>query len=207
VGELATAVHQLRGLDTDELRRRAEDLGLAWQAIREVSFRDLSGGMKQKLLIALAMASRPELLILDEPTASLDAGTRELFFQLFTALDPATTVILCSHRLDEMRHLIDQVVALADGSIRYDGSAAEFLGSRAVSVIEILVASGNGRGRWLEELGFQARLGGWWQRTVRQKEKAELLPLLARHLGESLTDLHVRDLESIALDDAGEGKE
>ncbi len=201
VSELATAVHQLRGLDTDELRQRSEDLGLDWGTIREVSFRDLSGGMKQKLLIALAMASRPELLILDEPTASLDAGTRERFFRLFAALDPSTTVILCSHRLDEMRHLIDQVISLEEGHVRYDGSAAEFLSTRAICVVEVLVPSGNGSGRWLEELGFQARLGGWWQRTVRQKEKAELLPRLARHLGESLIDLHVRDLESIAIDD------
>ena len=157
--------------------------------------------MKQKLLIALAMASRPELLILDEPTASLDAITRERFFQLFTDLDPSTTVILCSHRLDEMRHLIDQVISLEDGRVRYDGPAEEFLGTRAMSVVEVLVPSGNGRGRWLQDLGFQERLGGWWQRTMQQKEKAEVLPQLARHLGDSLLDLHVRDLESIAIED------
>jgi ABC-2 type transport system ATP-binding protein len=66
-------------------------------------FRTLSGGSKQKLLIALAIAARPDLLILDEPTASLDADARSRFFQLHRDRASGATLILCSHRLEEIR--------------------------------------------------------------------------------------------------------
>jgi len=202
VAELARTVERLRGLDLATLRARAAALGLRWEAIERVPFRGLSGGMRQKLLVALALASGADLIVLDEPTASLDAGTRETFFEMFGALPETTTSILCSHRLDEMRHLVDHVVCLEEGRVRFDGPAESYLRTRALSVIEAQIGAG-GDGAWLAGLAFRPGHGGWWRRTVDQAAKVELLPRLAERLGGALVNLHVRDLESIAVEENG----
>jgi ABC-2 type transport system ATP-binding protein len=202
VAELARTVERLRGLDLATLRARAAALGLRWEAIERVPFRGLSGGMRQKLLVALALASGADLIVLDEPTASLDAGTRETFFEMFGALPETTTSILCSHRLDEMRHLVDHVVCLEEGRVRFDGPAESYLRTRALSVIEAQIGAGED-GAWLAGLAFRPGHGGWWRRTVDQAAKVELLPRLAERLGGELVNLHVRDLESIAVEENG----
>ncbi|MGH0033203.1 MAG: AAA family ATPase, partial [Myxococcota bacterium] len=85
--------------------------------------RGLSGGMKQKLLLALALAADASLLILDEPTGSLDAETRERFFPLLDASARDATVVLCSHRPDDLAGRVDRELELADGRVQYDGPA------------------------------------------------------------------------------------
>ena len=82
--------------------------------------RALSGGMKQKLLISLALAAPVSLLILDEPTASLDHAAREAFFRLFDKKAGGATLLLSSHRLDEVRRLVDRVLVLEEGHIALD---------------------------------------------------------------------------------------
>ena len=204
VAELVAAVGSLRHLDRRVLQERAEALGLDWPAIATVPFRRLSGGMKQKLLIALALSSGARLLVLDEPTASLDAETRETFFRMTGELADEITIVLCSHRLDEMRHLIDHVVCLDEGRVAFDGPAHDFLRTRARSVIEAQIHR-DAPVEWLRLLGFHSGHGGWWRKTVDQAEKIELLPRLAGKLDGSLANLHVRDLESIATDERGDG--
>jgi len=203
VSELTAAVRRLREVDLADLRRKAGELGLDWETVADLPFRGLSGGMKQKLLVALAFASGAELVILDEPTASLDASTREVFFRMFERLPSTATLLLCSHRLDEMRHLVDYVICLEEGRVRYDGPAADYLRERALSIVE--VQSLNGRDtEWLEAEGFRRGQGGWWRQTVHQGRKAELLPSLAGRLGASLANLHVRDLETISIEPGGD---
>jgi ABC-2 type transport system ATP-binding protein len=136
VGEIARAVTDVRGLAKDAIAGAAARLGLDLAAIAGQAFRNLSGGMKQKLLIALALASRADLYILDEPTASLDAATRERFFELFDEVAGSATLVLCSHRLDEIRRLVSHVVALDEGRVVYDGPADAYLESRAAPVVD-----------------------------------------------------------------------
>ena len=205
VAELARVVETLRGLDVAGLAAYAEALGLHWTAIADVSLRALSGGMRQKLLVALALAARAELLVLDEPTASLDVATRETFFRMFDELPATTTSILCSHRLDEMRHLVDHVVCLEEGRVRFDGPAEAYLATRALSVIEVRLAAG-ADSAWLDELGFTAGHAGWWRRTVDRTEKLALLPRLAAAGDCRLADFNVRDLESIVVEDPREAR-
>ncbi|MEO8196186.1 MAG: ABC transporter ATP-binding protein [Thermoanaerobaculia bacterium] len=198
VDEIIAAVGALRQLELGDLEAHAEALGLDRTAIGSTPFRNLSGGMKQKLLIALAFSSRAHLLILDEPTASLDAETRERFFRLFAELPSTATLVLCSHRLDEMRHLVDHVVCLEDGHIRFDGPAATYLRARALSVVEAQTRDLY-EDAWLHDLGFHPGLGRWWRKTVDEREKLALLPQLASRLGGELENLHVRDLETVSL--------
>ncbi len=200
-GDLVAAVCGLRGLDPSVLDRPTRELGLDWRAVASTPFRNLSGGMKQKLLIALALVAQADLLVLDEPTASLDAGSRDRCLRLLAELAPRTTLILCSHRLEEMRHLIDHVVALADGSVRFQGAAAAFLSQRALSVITAQAC--NGAGAWLRDRGFREGAPGWFERTVSHGEKLALLPELSGRLSAShgLLDLDVRDLDAVAASD------
>jgi len=134
VDELVATVTTTRGLPRADVVEAARELELDLLAIGARPFRLLSGGMKQKLLIALALAARPALYVLDEPTASLDAGARDRFFRLFSERAAGATVLLCSHRLDELRELTTHVVALEEGRVAFDGSVAEHLRLRPVPV-------------------------------------------------------------------------
>jgi ABC-type multidrug transport system ATPase subunit len=130
VGELVGAVCSLRRLPRSNVETVARELDLDVRALAARPFRSLSGGMKQKLLIAAALAARPELLVLDEPTASLDARSRARFYALQRELLPGATVLLCSHRVDEIRSLVDHVCALEDGRVAYHGPASDYLEAR-----------------------------------------------------------------------------
>jgi len=137
VGEIVGAVCALRGLRPAVVAELAAELGLDVPAVRRQALRNLSGGMRQKLLLALALATPAELLILDEPTASLDAAARARFLSRFATVAQAATVILCSHRLDELRSLVDHVVLLADGRVIHDGPSAAYLAERLAGVVEL----------------------------------------------------------------------
>jgi len=195
VGELVRALSRLRGVPTEATAEVAEALALPLEGVWRQPFRSLSGGMKQKLLVALALGSGASLLVLDEPTGSLDPHSRERVLSLFERLASDTTVVLCSHRLEEVRQLVDHVLVLEEGRLRYDGSAAAFLASITTSVLEVCVEDA-AAGRWLAARGFRRGTGRWWLRTVSQDEKLKLVPEIAAELGGSLSDLNVRDLES-----------
>jgi ABC-type multidrug transport system ATPase subunit len=76
----------------------------------------LSGGMKQRLALAAALLADPPVLILDEPTANLDAAARADFIALVAALRASgKTIVFSSHRMDEVQALADRVLMLKDG--------------------------------------------------------------------------------------------
>lgn len=102
----------------------AENLGLDISAHRKKQFQRLSGGMKQKLLIAIALAKKPDILIMDEPAANLDPQGRQAFFlQLLRSMEN-TTMLLSSHRIDEIINLINRIVEIDHGSIIQDEKIA-----------------------------------------------------------------------------------
>ncbi len=79
--------------------------------------RTLSGGMKRRLNIALALVHRPELLILDEPQAGLDPQSRVLVREYIRSLAAQTTVILTTHDMDEADRLADRVAIIDHGKL------------------------------------------------------------------------------------------
>ena len=197
VGDLVRAVCALRKQQPRAVEDVAARLDLPLAELDPREFRALSGGSKQKLLIALALAPRPELVILDEPTASLDAEARGKFLALQRELAGDATLILCSHRLDEIRPLVDHVVALEDGQIAYDGAAAEYLAGRVGTLVEIRYAGADPR--WLVQTGFAPGAGGWWSKSVDRAAKLALVPAVMRALGNELADLVVRDVDLVEL--------
>jgi len=198
VREIVRALCGLRGLAAAEVEKRARRLELDLEALAPTPLRALSGGQRQKLLLALALASEATLLVLDEPTASLDATARERFFELFAELPREATLLLCSHRLEEIRPLVDRVLALHEGRVAFDGPAAGFLDARALSVVEVAAdASATDR---LRERGFRRGAAGWWVRSVARGEKPDLVRELLGELGPAVRDLNVRELEGLELD-------
>jgi ABC-type multidrug transport system ATPase subunit len=127
VADLVRAWAGLRGGSEVRLGQVAALLGLDLGLVADKEFTALSGGMQQKLLTALAMATDCPLLLLDEPTANLDPAARAAFFELLRTRAPRPTVVLSSHRLDELRHLVDRVVVLADGRVVLDDRVDRFL--------------------------------------------------------------------------------
>jgi ABC-type multidrug transport system ATPase subunit len=198
VDELVSTVATLRGLSTEQTWKRASELGLE----REVGprpFRSLSGGMKQKLLLAMAFASEATLFVLDEPTASLDAAARARFFELYHRHARRATLVLCSHRLEEIRHLVDHVVALEEGRVVHDGPVEVYLAGRSVAVLELV---GDDLDRWAAPRGFVPGTAGRWRRQVTGPEKLQLLDAAMRDLGHRLRDVSVRDVDRLEVDRA-----
>ncbi len=99
---------------------QAAELGLDIEENGNKPFQKLSGGMKQKLLIALALARQPDILIMDEPAANLDPQARQSFFlQLLRSMEN-TTMLLSSHRVDEIINLINRIVEMDYGRVVED---------------------------------------------------------------------------------------
>jgi ABC-2 type transport system ATP-binding protein len=121
VGELVTFA---LGLNPDcrfeAIEEVARHHGLGLRALMGQTFSRLSGGTKQKVLIALALAKEPALLILDEPAANLDPEGRAALFERLRACPATVTMLLISHRIDEVAALIHRVVELDRGAVTVD---------------------------------------------------------------------------------------
>jgi ABC-type multidrug transport system ATPase subunit len=104
----------LRGLRAAPVLELLERVGLADQASKPAGA--LSGGMRQRLALAIALLGDPPILMLDEPTANLDAGARLDFMHLLAAQREAGRgLLLTSHRVDEVERLADEVIVLEGG--------------------------------------------------------------------------------------------
>lgn len=115
----------LRGAEEGEVAGRLGDLGLSLDVHGGKALADLSGGMLQKALLAVALGSRPPLLLLDEPTANLDPASRRDFLRSLGRVDEGTTLLFASHRLDDVESLADRILVLHRGRFVFDGSPVE----------------------------------------------------------------------------------
>lgn len=120
VGEIINLTSELCGFPASDIGPVAQRLGLDISKCSSIPFKSLSGGMKQKLLIACALARKPQLLIMDEPSANLDPQARAVFFKLLSELPEETTMLLTSHRVDELSGIVSRVIELDAGVITID---------------------------------------------------------------------------------------
>lgn len=121
VGEMVLLITRLRGVTPTEGLQLLKRFNL--EHTRRKPVRSLSGGMRQKLALTLALLGDPDLIVLDEPTANLDAATqRELLGMLNELKQEGRTIIFTSHRWSEVRALADSVVNLEQGRVVEHGS-------------------------------------------------------------------------------------
>ncbi|MBF0288160.1 MAG: ABC transporter ATP-binding protein [SAR324 cluster bacterium] len=106
--------------DASAICEIVDDLGFNADDHKKKPFLKLSGGMKQKLLIAMALAKKPSVLIMDEPAANLDPAGRKAFFLRLSKIHRETTMILSSHRVDELLALINRIIEMDHGKIVLD---------------------------------------------------------------------------------------
>ena len=111
----------LRGVGKARVEFLIEEWGLS--SSKKQYAQNLSGGMKQKLALIIALLSDPPVLFLDEPTSNLDQGTRQDFGLVLEKLKKSgKTLIFCSHRISEIQNVADRVIVLEAGIKKADGN-------------------------------------------------------------------------------------
>lgn len=119
------------GLKKDEIAERVkeavETVGLDYEQFKERSPFELSGGQKRRVAIAGVIAMRPQILVLDEPTAGLDPVGRIEMFDLIAKLKETTvkTIIMVSHNMDEISEVANKIAVLEHGKLCFHGTPKE----------------------------------------------------------------------------------
>jgi ABC-2 type transport system ATP-binding protein len=172
------------GWDEGLARTRVERLGLPLG--RKVG--KLSGGQQAQVALTLALAKRPELLVLDEPVASLDPLARREFLQslMEAVAESGLSVILSSHILADLERVCDHIVILANGRTQLSGAIDEI-----VSTHRLLMGPRS-------EAATVARL----HEVVSERHTERQTSLLVRangHVYDASWELHDVDLEEIVL--------
>jgi oligopeptide/dipeptide ABC transporter ATP-binding protein len=170
--QVLEAIRLHAGVSAGEGRRRVIELfgmvGIPDPAQRFDAYpHQLSGGLKQRVMIAMAMAMRPRLLICDEPTTALDATIRAQILELIRDLAATTgaAVLLITHDFGVVNVVADRVAVMYAGQIVEEGTRAELLGAPRHPYTQGLLRSiprPEARGRRLEEIkGAVPRPGQW----------------------------------------------
>ena len=176
---------RLRQADAGRIPTLLSQLGLNEHARKPVQA--LSGGLKQRLALAIALLSDPPVLLLDEPTANLDANTRRDYLSFLLELRrQQKTILFASHRLDEVEVLADRVLLMEAGRIIQEFST-EQMRRRLASDIELVLWVAEDQRRQavqiLEGEGLAAHVNGRGTVVVRldAAQKMRALHLLEHH--------------------------
>jgi ABC-2 type transport system ATP-binding protein len=195
--ELLRYMAGLRGVDgIGEAEAVAKRLDLDL----DVRIRSLSKGNRQKVGLVQALLSRPELLVLDEPTAGLDPLVQQEVYSLIDeAIGEGRTVFLSSHVLSEVQRIADRVAVIREGRLVLTESVAE-LRARAFTRVEARFADEPPPGAFDAVPGVRelSRLGGGIQFAL-EGSPDPLVKALAEHTTIGL-DVEEADLEDIFLD-------
>jgi len=120
VNELIHFFERITKTDAAAFKKISSKLGLEIDQNLHKPFYKLSGGMKQKLLISFALGRQVKILLLDEPSANLDPQAREILFAQLKNYSKDTLMILSSHRMDEIKDLVNRVIEMDLGKIVLD---------------------------------------------------------------------------------------
>ncbi|MBL4656321.1 MAG: ABC transporter ATP-binding protein [Bacteroidia bacterium] len=107
--------------------------------VRNKSVKGFSGGMKQRVGIAQALIGNPKLIIVDEPTAGLDPGERNRFYNLLADVGKEVIVILSTHIVDDVRELCTKMAIMNLGQIVYQGTPQNAIGELDGKVYQKIV--------------------------------------------------------------------
>jgi len=111
--------------DADTIAQALEVVGLSDRSDADVS--TLSGGQQRRVLIARALASQPDVLLMDEPTAGVDAANQEVLAEVLARLAArGTTMIIVTHELEALADVVSRILVVRAGRLAFDGTPIEF---------------------------------------------------------------------------------
>jgi len=120
IEELVQYVEIGANVERERIFHYANEMKLDIQGNIKKSFFKLSGGMKQKLLIAISLAKESKIIIFDEPTANLDPKARDDFYRLLEGKGENKILLFVTHRLEEVRELVNREVYMDLGEVVSD---------------------------------------------------------------------------------------
>jgi ABC-2 type transport system ATP-binding protein len=184
VGQLIGFAAALCGSDEKRIAELALRLGLDVERVRQQPFVKLSGGQKQKILIAIALGRNAKVLVMDEPAANLDPEARKIFFELLAERQHDTTMLISSHRLNEVATLVNRVVELDMGKVVLDDRVADDVSLSGLLDCRIEVRRA--------EAAFVKAVGAWsfrdsgdglvWEGEVAGPDRLRFLGMLSRYV-------------------------
>ncbi len=185
VGQLVDFAASLCGTDPQRMHEIAARLGLDMTEILARPFNRLSGGMKQKLLIAIALGRDAKVLVMDEPAANLDPDARHIFFQLLAERLHDTTMLISSHRLDEVAPLVNRVIEMDMGKVVLDDRVADDTGLASMYDVHLTLTR--------PDAAIAKALSGWsfadrgegvqWHGQVPGPDRLRFLGMVSRYVG------------------------
>ncbi|WP_319823517.1 ABC transporter ATP-binding protein [Thalassovita sp.] len=182
VSELLSFAEKGAGADREEMTAIAERLGIDLDEVRRRPFYRLSGGQKQKILVTIALGRNAELMIFDEPAANLDPAARAVFIDLLADRKDAS-MLIASHRLEEVAPLVNRVIELDRGRVVLDDSMRDRLAAGEFHHARIVLNAPHGPiAAALAGWGFRADAAGTvFTGPVPTAETFRFLGLLARY--------------------------
>ncbi len=120
IEELMQYISVSANVDKELIVHYADEMKLDIKANLSKSFFKLSGGMKQKLLIAISLAKDSDIIIYDEPTANLDPKARDDFYRLLKQNEQEKVLLFVTHRLEEVQDLVNRQIYMDLGKIVSD---------------------------------------------------------------------------------------
>jgi ABC-2 type transport system ATP-binding protein len=174
-----------------------ESLGLADKA--KANMRQLSGGMKRRVLVAQALVHRPPVIVLDEPTAGVDVELRQTLWQFIARLNrQGHTVLLTTHYLEEAEALCSRIAMLKQGRVVALERTSDLLKAASSNVLRFKLD-----GDLPHEFERKARVTGRIvQLPAHDAHEIEQYLAVIRQAGLRVEDVEVRkaDLEDVFLD-------
>ena len=172
-------------------------LGLADKA--NANMRQLSGGMKRRVLVAQALVHKPKVIVLDEPTAGVDVELRQALWQFIAKLNKqGSTVLLTTHYLEEAEALCSRIAMLKQGRVVALAQTSELLSASSSNVLRFKIDSELPR-----HLADQARIiGRIVQFPAHNAHEIEQYLAAVREAGLVAQDVEIRkaDLEDVFLE-------
>ncbi len=197
VGELVGFAASLCHTSHERIAKVASRLGLDIDEVARRPFMKLSGGQKQKLLIAIAMGRDADTIIMDEPTANLDPAARQILFDLLAErLDKS--MIISSHRLEEVAMLVNRVIEMDRGKVVLDDRVEDNIDpSLKQDCVIVLRRPDEAFAKAIREWNFTTDEAGLeWRGIVAGPDRLRFLGMMARYAG---------ILASFAMHDGGGG--
>ncbi len=183
VGQLLNFAAAVSKTSPKRMQDVIDKLGLSFETIKNQDFVKLSGGQKQKVLIAIALGRDTKILMMDEPTASLDPKARKVLFELLAEKMDDTLMLLSSHRLTEVAGLVNRVIEMDRGKVILDDKVDDDVHLASMLSCKITLTHG--------EEAFARSIENWhfnsneertvWTGEIPGPDRLKFLGLLSRY--------------------------